>query len=444
MALRIAEIYRVLKPTGSFYLHCDPSASHYLKIIIDSIFCARNGEFLNEIIWKRTAAHSSSKKYGPVHDVILFYSKSPNFTWNKLYQPYDQDYLETFFDEVDEKGKKYQRVDLTGAGTTNGESGKPWRGLNVFSKGRHWAYNHKQLEEWDKQGKIHWPKKEGGMPRLKVYPEDKKGVVLQDIWTDIKPLHNLAAERLGYPTQKPESLLERIIKASTNEGDVVLDAYCGCGTSVAVAERLNRQWIGMDITYHSISLILKRMEEHFGASTIKNISLNGVPEDFKSAEALANKKDDRTRKEFEKWAVLTYSNNRASINEKKGSDGGIDGVSYMLDLNGKKQDHKQIIFSVKSNKVLSPTVIRDLNGTLEREGAALGILITLYPMDNLIKESKKYGTYNNSILGQNYPKIDVITVDDILAGKTMKIPTSLEVLKEAERRTKDKQGKFEF
>jgi hypothetical protein len=184
--------------------------------------------------------------------------------------------------------------------------------------------------------------------------------------------------------------LERIIKASSNEGETILDAYCGCGTTVAVADRLNRKWIGIDITYQSISLILKRLEEYYGSSTLQKIKINGVPQDFESAVSLANKQDDRTRKEFEKWAVLTYSNNRAMINEKKGGDGGIDGIAYVVDIDDKnEQTNKEVLFSVKSNKTLSPSVIRDLNGTLERENAAIGILLTLYPMENLVNRSDK-------------------------------------------------------
>jgi hypothetical protein len=287
--------------------------------------------------------------------------------------------------------------------------------------------------------------KPGNVPQYKRYLDESRGVAVQNIWTDIKPLQSGQKEKLGYPTQKPESLLERIILTSSNEGDTILDAYCGCGTSVAVAERLNRKWVGMDITYQSISLILKRLEEHFGISTIQNIQINGVPQDIESAEALARKPDDRTRKEFEKWAVLTYSNNRAAINERKGGDGGIDGTAYLLDYNKKtEQDYKQIIFSVKSNKSLSPSVIRDLFGTIEREKAAMGILLTLYPMPSLIKESKKYGTYENKMFGHIYQRIEVVTIQDILDGKTMKLPTTLEVLNKAEKKAKVKQQTLDF
>ncbi len=441
MTLRIAEIYRVLKPTGSFYLHCDPTASHYLKLLIDSIFCSRKGEFLNEIVWKRTAAHSSSNKYGPVHDVILYYSKTSEFIWNKLYQPYDQDYLDLFFDQTDENGKKYQRVDLTGAGTTKGESGMPWRNIDVTPKGRHWAYNHKQLDEWDKNNKIHWPKKTKGMPRLKVYPEDKKGIVLQDIWNDIKPLHNLSAERLGYPTQKPELLLQRIIKASSNEGDVVLDAYCGCGTAVIVAQNLKRKWIGVDITYQSISLILKRLEETFGKDVIENIQLNGIPKDMESAIALANKKDDRTRKEFEKWAILSYSNNKALINEKKGADHGIDGIAYIMEGHDTFRD---VLFSVKSGHS-SLSQFRDFCHVVKRDEAAMGIFITLdEPTKQMNAEAVKMGKYVNPLTEQTYDKVSLVTIQQMLVGEKLDIPTSINVLKKADLKRNNNQSKLDF
>lgn len=441
MSLRISEIYRVLKPTGSFYLHCDQTASHYLKIIIDSIFCSGKGEFQNEIIWQRTrSAKQQSNAFGRITDVILFYSKTENCLYNKQYTPLRDEYIKSHYNNIEEKtGRKYMLDNFSQAG-----QGEPRQfGKKVLSppNGKHWIWTQERINIGMTEGRIVFTDK--GTPRVKRYLDEAKGEYMSNIWTDIPEINSQAKERLGYPTQKPEALLERIIKASSNEGDVVLDAYCGCGTTVAVSERLNRKWIGMDITYQSISLILKRLEEHFGLPTIQNISLSGVPEDFKSAQALANKEDDRTRKEFEKWVVLTYSNNRAAINERKGGDNGIDGIAYLLDLNNKKEkDFKQIIFSVKSNKTLSPSVIRDLNGTIERENAAMGILLTLYPMDNLVKESKKYGTYNNVAFGQNYPKIQVISIEEILQGKTMKIPTSLEVLKQAEKKSNVKQGKL--
>jgi DNA modification methylase len=437
MMLRITEIYRVLKPTGSFYLHCDPAASHYLKIIIDSIFCSQKGNYKNEIVWKRTSGHSDAEGYGSTHDTILYYSKTDNFTWNQQYQKYDQHYVEQYYRYSDPDGRKWMSDNLSAAGLSGGGYDYVWKGIT-----RTWRCPIETMQRLDKEGKIFYTR--NGIPRRKRYLDEAKGIPAQDLWTDIEALRSWHKEKLGYPTQKPESLLERIISASSNEGDVVLDAYCGCGTTVAVSERLNRKWIGIDITYQSISLILKRLEEHFGISTLQNIKLSGVPEDFESAEALAHKEDDRTRKEFEKWAVLTYSNNRAMINEKKGGDGGIDGIAFMVDAENSKQEIKQVLFSVKSNKNLTPSVIRDLNGTMERDKAVIGILITLYPMDNLVKESKKYGTYENKMFGQTFQKIEVISISEILEGKTMKLPTSLEILKKAEQKSKSKQQELDF
>ncbi|MFH1052400.1 MAG: DNA methyltransferase, partial [bacterium] len=389
MTLRIAEIFRVLKPTGSFYLHCDPTSSHYLKLIIDAIFCPQGGEFRNEIVWCYRGAGYPKMDFGRRHDLIFRYSKGKKFTFNL------DDVREEYAETTKERFKHY-----------------------IGNKRKGGDFGLQKLNPLGKQ------------------PDD---------WWEIQPIAPSAKERLGYPTQKPESLYEKIIKASSNEGDVVLDVYCGCGTTIAVAERLNRNWVGVDITYQSISVIQKRLEEHFGADTINQIEINGVPEDMESAVALAHKKDDRTRKEFEKWSVLAFSNNRAIINEKKGGDKGIDGTSFVLDQDEEgKQIINEVIFSVKSNEKLSPTVIRDLNGTIEREKAVMGYFITLYPMENLVKESKKYGVYENKLFGHTYQKIEVISVEDILKGKRMKLPTSLEVLKKAEQKMKGNQTQLDF
>ena len=417
MTLRIAEIYRVLKPTGSFYLHCDQSASHYLKIIIDAIFCARHGEFLDEIIWERTfnsgSSKSISKKFPINTDTILFYSKTPDYNFNKITRAYSEGALKRY-DKVDEQGRRFK-----------------WNPLKTVS-----AERLKRLIESGEAKIIPTSK----YPVYKHYFNEEVGATVDNLWADIGQIGTFGKERLGYPTQKPEALLERIIKASSNEGDTVLDAYCGCGTTVAVAERLHRNWIGIDITYQSISLMLKRLEDTFGAKVLDNITLNGVPKDMNSAIALANKSDDKTRKEFEKWAVLTYSNNRAAINEKKGGDGGIDGISFLLDAdNDGKQQHRKAIFSVKSNKTLNPAVVNELNGVIEREGAAIGFLLTLYPMPNLVKASKHFGSYKNKLFGHEYPKIEVISVEEILSGKRLNLPVSVGVVKSAAFQGKDNQ-----
>jgi site-specific DNA-methyltransferase (adenine-specific) len=267
--------------------------------------------------------------------------------------------------------------------------------------------------------------------------DENKGIPIQSLWEDIPPLNSQAKERLGYPTQKPESLLERIIKASSNENDVVLDAYCGCGTTVAVAQKLNRQWIGIDITYQSISLILRRVEKAFGSDAVGQVKLNGIPKDVKSAEALANRNDDRTRKEFEKWAILTYSNNRATINQRKGADRGIDGFAFFLE---EGEGNKRIVLQVKSGNVSSRD-IRDLNGTMTRENAAMAIFITFKaPTSEMVKESNACGFYKHKVMGRNYPCIQIVTIKEILEdGKRLDIPLSLEVLRSAEKQVTNEQ-----
>ena len=372
MTLRIAEINRVLKSTGSFYLHCDPTASHYLKLILDGVFVPKGGDFVNEIVWHYQTGGASKRHYSKKHDVILFYAKSDryNFYPDRILIPRTEKALERA------QNPKGARISAD---------------------------------------------------NIEKLPDDV---------FDIQALNPMAKERLGYPTQKPEALLERIIKASSNEGDVVLDAFCGCGTAVAVAQEQKRNWIGIDITYQSISLILKRLEDSFGKSILDNVELNGIPRDFKSAVELAHKKGDKTRKEFEKWAVLTYSNNRATINEKKGADFGIDGVAYTQDRNEKGEiEFKQVLFSVKSDKAPHSSYIRDFNGTLEREKVAMGFFITLYPPTrDMVAECKKLGRYHNNLLDTDYPKITIVTVEDILAGGQMPIPTThqMAVLKSAQ------------
>lgn len=446
MTLRIAHIYKVLKPTGSFYLHCDPTASHYLKLIVDSIFCAgRKGQFQNEITWQRTNAHNDAKQgrraYGNIADIILFYTKSDDNVFNQQYLEHNANYVESFYKFKDKDGRVYSLGDLGAPGGE--EKGNPYYeflGIKKF-----WRYSEANMKKLYEEGKI-IQTKPGTVPRLKRYLDESKGIAVQNIWTDIKPLQAGQKEKLGYPTQKPESLLDRIILTSSNEGDTVLDAYCGCGTTVTVAQHRKRKWIGIDITYQSIGLILKRLSDEYGKEVLNNISLNGVPKDFNAAVALANKKEDKPRKEFEKWAVLTYTDNKGIINEKKGGDGGIDGISYVLDYNDKnEQESKKVLFSVKSNQTLTPSVIRDLNGTIQRDGAVMGFLITLYPMENLVKESKKYGIYTNKLFNHDYQKIQVISVEEMLDGNTMNLPTAEAVVKKAKKKSnKNDQGKLEI
>lgn len=388
MTLRITEIHRVLKPTGSFYLHCDPTASHYLKLVLDAVFCPHGGNFLNEIIWCYRGGGVPRKDFARKHDIIFRYSKSNiySFNVNDIRIPYSED---------SEQRLKYKA--------------RSFRGKKVYD-------NYQQ----NQNGK---------------HPED---------WWEIQPVMPSSRERLGYPTQKPEALLERIIKASSDEGDIVLDAYCGCGTTVAVCENLNRKWIGIDITYQSISLILKRLEDSFGKGVLETIKLHGIPKDMESAIALANKADDRTRKEFEKWAILTYTNNRALINTKKGADRGVDGVVL---FQGDKHHPEKIIFQVKSGNVKSGD-IRDLIGTMTLQNASLAIFITLQePTKEMLKTAKSAGFYRSQYITQSCDKIQIVTVKDIVENQQrLNIRLSYEVLKSAEkqRQVNFKQGELDL
>ena len=422
MTLRIVEIHRVLKSTGSFYLHCDPTASHYLKIVLDTIFCSQGGDYIAEITWERTSAHSDSKTFANTTDVIFLYSKRI-LMFNQQFKPYSEEYLKKYYKHQDGRGRFLDR-DLTAGGLSGGGYNYDWKGIKKL-----WRCPIETMQKYEEQNKLYYTR--NGTPRLKQYLEEMPGVPLTNLWNDIPPINSQASERLGYPTQKPEALLERIIKASSNKGDIILDAYCGCGTTIAVAERLERNWIGIDITYQSISLMLKRLEDSFGKNVLDKIELNGIPKDLESAKALATKPDDRTRKEFEKWAVLTYSNNRAVINDKKGADKGVDAIAY---FQGDKDNREKIIFQVKSGNVKSGD-IRDLQGTMTLQGAALGIFITLKPPSkDMVQTAKSAGIYRGRYMSQSVDKIEIVTVQEILEQKKrLDVILTFEVLKAAEK-----------
>jgi DNA modification methylase len=441
MTLRITEIHRVLKPTGSFYLHCDPTASHYLKLILDAVFCSNKGIYQSEIVWKRTTAHGNakqgSKKFEINFDIIFLYSKTNQYTFNTIYRPFQEDQLEQQYNKVDQNGRRYRLVTPTAA-KGGGDTSYEFHGVQP-PKGRFWAYSKENMEKFYEDNKLYFSS--SGQPYIKYYLDERPGVAVMSFWDDIKPMSPTSKERLGYPTQKPESLLERIIKASSKENDIVLDAYCGCGTTVAVCQKLDRQWIGIDITYQSISLILKRLEDSF-PGVLKTIKLHGIPKDIESAKALANKTDDRTRKEFEKWAILTYTNNKAVINAKKGADKGIDGIVY---FQGDKNDPEKIIFQVKSGKVKSGD-IRDLLGTMTLESASLAIFITLEePTKDMLKTAKSAGFYQSKYMSHSCDKIQIVTIKEIIEDQQrLNIRLSYEVLKSAEKQKEVRVNQIEL
>ena len=278
MAQRMGELHRVLKSTGSIYLHCDPKASHYLKLLMDSVFGAKN--FRNEIIWKRQSAHNDARGYGSVHDVLLFYLKSDEFLWNPSYQPYDPEYIERYYKYTDSDGRRFMSGDLGASGLQGGGYEYEWKGIT-----RVWRMPVETMERLESEGiRIFYTR--NGFPRIKRYLDEANGNPVQDVWIDIQSLRSWHKERIGYPTQKPESLLERVINSSSNEGDLVLDPFCGCGTATVAAERLNRRWIGIDITHLAVTLMRHRLQDAF-KSELKPYEIIGQPQDLESARALA-------------------------------------------------------------------------------------------------------------------------------------------------------------
>lgn len=420
MAPRLVELHRVLKESGAIYLHCDPAASHYLKLLLDAIFGPRM--FRSEIVWKRSSAHSSAKRFSPVHDTILYYSKGDSYTWNTQYQPLPQETIDQWYNNVEpETGRHFNRADLTAAGVRSGPSGSSWRGIDVTAKGRHWAIpgfvgdivagkeTSDALDALDAAGRLFWPKRAGGVPMLKRYLDEAPGIPALDVVTHIKPLNNVAAERLGYPTQKPEGLLQFFIEASSNEGDLVLDPFCGCGTAVAVAQRLNRRWIGIDVTHVAVGLIKHRLADSHGLAPDKDYAVVGEPTDLDGARQLAA--EDPWQ--FQAWA-LGLVGARSATSAKKGADKGVDGRAYFRDEAGPP---KAIILSVKSGKTGSAHVDQ-LRGVVEKEGAAIGALITLQePTKPMRENAASAGMYVSPGWNQPYPRIQLLTVGDILEGK---------------------------
>ncbi len=421
MATRLLEMHRVLKPTGSLYLHCDPTASHYLKIVLDAVMGKEN--FRNEIIWKRTGAHGGTRRWGPIHDTIFFYSETEQFVWTFPTMAHTSSYVSKHFKQTDDEGRSFQAISLTGSGVRGGESGKPWRGIDPTSVGRHWAVPgdvmerhelagdtvQERLDALDAAGVIFWPKDGEGTPRLKWYADELHGMAIADVWSDIPPIGAQAAERLGYPTQKPLALLERLIEASSNTGDVVLDPFCGCGTAVHAAQKLKRKWIGIDITHLAISLIEKRLKDAFGARC--KFEVHGTPGDLDAARNLA----ERDKYQFQWWAVSLVEA-QPFQGKKKGADTGIDGLKFFYDL--KDNDARKIVVSVKGGG-LKADDIRALNHVREREKADIALLISLNePTAKMRADAASAGIFHGGPDGQTqYPRVQLLTIEGLLSGK---------------------------
>ncbi|MDE2668706.1 MAG: site-specific DNA-methyltransferase [Chloroflexota bacterium] len=409
MAQRMVELHRVLKGTGSLYLHCDPTASHYLKLLLDGVFGADN--FRSEVIWRRYGAHNDvgqgSTRFGRVHDTMLHYGKTESVTWNQQFVPLDDEYVRKTYRYVDESsGRRYQTTPLTGPG--GAEKGNPvyeWNG-HV----RAWRYSQETMRKLHEEGRIHYSKT--GYPRRKTYLDESRGVPIQDMWTDIPPLAGSHKERLGYPTQKPEALLERIISSSSNDGDLVLDPFCGCGTAVAVAERLGRKWIGIDVTHVAIALMKSRLHDAFGEA-LTPYEVIGDPKDVESARALATESQHDGRYQFEWWALGLVDARPAK--KTKGADSGIDGsINFFDDNSG---EAKRIIVQVKSGGVQRGD-IATLKGDMEREKAEIALFVTLNePTEPMRQEAASSGFYEpEHFPGQLYPRVQILTIESLLSG----------------------------
>ncbi len=403
MATRLVELRRALKKTGSIYLHCDSAASHYLKILMDSVFGHEN--FRNEMIWKRTTAHSDGKRAGRIHDVLLFYTASDTYTWNKVYQPYDSEYVTKYYRYSDEDGRKWASGDVAAAGKG---PARYFKGvLREPPSGSHWRFSQEKIDEYVAAGRIYFTK--NGFPRFKRYLEDMDGLVLQDIWADkdVQPVVSWSNEGLGYPTQKPTALLARIMNASSNKGDVILDPFCGCGTAVEAAKLTGRHWVGIDITIQAMRVIRNERIPKFGA----DYDVFYRPRDIAAAEAFAEEQPFA----FQDWAVERLD---GIPSKHRSGDRGIDGRLYFKDdIDGPL---RQVLVSVKGGKLKAPFV-RELQGAVARERAPMGILLTMSkPSKQMLRDAASSGVYTCS--SGMYPKVQIITVENILTNARLDLP----------------------
>jgi len=439
MAPRLVELRRVMKPTASIYLHCDPTASHYLKMLMDAVFGANC--FRSEVVWKRSGAHSDTKQgrkiHGHIHDTILFFTKGDDWKWNPQFTPYEDNYVGRDYGLVEEgTGRRFRRDNLTAA-RPGGDTSYEWRvkkhvgvrerwiadinddylkpvdgweykGVPPYN-GRFWAYSKENMKQFAREGRLRHTF--DGMPEFKRYLDEMPGVPLQDIWTDITPIISGTSERLGYQTQKPVALLERIIQASSNPGDVVLDPFCGCGTTVDAAQKLGRRWIGIDITHLAINLMRNRLKDSYGSEA--KFDVVGEPTSLPDAEALAASNPYQ----FQYWALGLVGARPAE--QKKGADHGIDGK---LVFHEKVGEFRTVLFSVKAGNT-SVAHVRDLRGVVEREKAAIGVLVTMQqPTKPMLVEATGAGFYESAVWGKKYPRIQILTVEQLLDKRAVDMP----------------------
>lgn len=392
MAVRLVELRRVLKPSGSLYLHCDPTASHYLKVILDAVYRPEN--FRNEIVWQRFGSHNDPRRFGRVTDTILFYSKTERYSFEPVRVAYSLDHLQKRFNYKDPDGRRFWPNTMLAPGGRGPLY--EWNGHT-----RNWRFTRDNMEKLQATGKVYYSAK--GMPYHKNYLDELQGQLAQNLWTDIQ-MTKSGKERLGYPTQKPVALLERIITASSRPGDVVLDPFCGCGTALVAAQKLERKWVGIDVTYLAIAVMRARLKDTFGLADVEVI---GQPTEVEGARQLAQSPEGRYQ--FQWWALGLIDAQPVGGVEKKGADRGIDG---RITFTGPDKKLESVLVSVKSGHVNSAQV-RDLKGVLEREKAAMGIFLTLEePTREMAREATTAGIYR--VWGKDYPKIQILAIRQLL------------------------------
>ena len=408
MVQRLLPMKGLLRPTGSIYLHCDPTASHYIKIMMDAIFHHEN--FRGEIIWKRTTAHSDSKAIGAVHDVLLFYVASNKFTWNHQYQELGQRYVDSHYRRQDAAGRKYRTDNLTAGGLSGGGYEYEWNGVKKV-----WRCPTETMQTHHDTGRLHYTRT--GTAEYIRYLDESEGVPLQSIWTDISPINSQARERLGYRTQKPLALLNRIIKASSNEGDVVFDPFCGCATTLEAAHSLGRRWIGIDIAIHAIKRVARmRLRDRLGLVEDRDFEMDGVPRDLEGARDLWQ----RDKYHFQKWCCEQVD---GFVTSRRTGDGGIDGRLYFsLQDYGKLES---MVIEVKGGANVNIGVVRDLRGVLERDDALMAGLIVMEELGD--RKTKNFqremaSASDLTVRGIHYPRMQLLTVADILNGKRFHTP----------------------
>jgi DNA modification methylase len=412
MSYRLFQMKRILKPTGSLYLHCDSTASHYIKVIMDGVF--GHEHFRNEILWKRTTAHNTtSRRYGDITDTILFYTKGNKYYFKSPRTEHGAGYVSDFYRHCEPDGRRYRlhQVERNAALGIRQNLIYEYKG---YTPEYGWMMERPKLEALDAEGRLYWTST--GRPQRKIYLEEVEKPRIGNIWDDIPPIQAQSEERLGYPTQKPVELLKRIIEASSKPGDVIFDPFCGCGTAVYAAHLLGRRWIGCDIAILSVQLVRDVLFKRYGLKEDEHYSISGVPLSVEGAIDLF----DRDPRQFQHWAVELAGGFSST---KHSGDEGIDGRIHFETKDGLKN----MVLSVKGGK-LTPAFVRELRGVLEREtDTEMGGFICLQePTKGMDKEAAKAGIYN--YVGTDYNRLQIRTAQQLLDGKGFDTPSKVQTL----------------